>query len=769
MTKTSSLKSLSLSAFRGASDPFILNFEAGKKLTLIFGENGSGKTTICDAFEFLAREKIGSLEERGLGAGLEKYYHSSSKKAEDLVVKLDDGAATCEGVIAGKKVAVRPTGAQPDVTILRQRQISALVETKPADRYEAIKRFIDITEFELSEKALSDLFKDLKAQEKSAKSAEAQSLDSLHGFFEAAGKPAGLNPVSWAKIKLESTSANREEGIKSIGLLRAACSKLEELPQAYAVYKNALQDARNTLDAANSAFEHAAQHVGAAADAILALLEAGRKYLSVDADPVECPLCGSTEKAKELSTSIETRLEQMAALRDATAKKHTAESAFARKAAELEQLEARRVAAVSAFRDVVARFDWKEGLSAPKAPVPDDVEQLVKWLAENDELKEAWRKKESEWLDDRKFVSALRSAVEQYESNLQRTQDLKKLSPRVEKALKLCIDERQKFTDGVLKNIAEEVGKLYEVVHPGEGMDKIALPLDPSKRASLELKAQYSGKDVPPQAYFSQSHLDTLGLCVFLALALRDSPDAKILVLDDVLGSVDEPHVDRVIQLVYDTAKKFRHAVVTTHYRPWKEKYRWGALRPDQPFQFVELKNGTSSSGISTGDIMPEIAHLKAYLAASPVDHQTICAKAGVILEMILDYLVQKYECRVPRKKDNRFTLGELLPAVDKKLRGALEIVEIDASGNEMSRRPLGQIFSDIENIVQVRNATGAHFNEIAQHLPEHDVVSFARHVESLFDALVHPDHGWPNNDKTGIYWKNQGDSRRLFPLKRPS
>jgi len=48
---SAALKSLTMTAFRGSSATFKLDFEKGKKLTLIYGENGTGKTTICDAFE----------------------------------------------------------------------------------------------------------------------------------------------------------------------------------------------------------------------------------------------------------------------------------------------------------------------------------------------------------------------------------------------------------------------------------------------------------------------------------------------------------------------------------------------------------------------------------------------------------------------------------------------------------------------------------------------------------------------------------------------
>ena len=92
MTTPATLKSLTLTAFRGSAGTFKLDFEKGKKLTLIYGENGTGKTTICDAFEFLAFERIGSLEERGMGKGLEKFWPTAGKPANALAVELETSA-----------------------------------------------------------------------------------------------------------------------------------------------------------------------------------------------------------------------------------------------------------------------------------------------------------------------------------------------------------------------------------------------------------------------------------------------------------------------------------------------------------------------------------------------------------------------------------------------------------------------------------------------------------------------------------------------------
>jgi hypothetical protein len=408
----------------------------------------------------------------------------------------------------------------------------------------------------------------------------------------------------------------------------------------------------------------------------------------------------------------------------------------------------------------------------PAAPPPTDSAMLPAWLTTNEAIAAAWAGIEAGWRDESKFLAQLKAAAERYDTNAARVKELANLIPKIDDALAQCVVERQKFTDSIITDIAQEVGKLYEKVHPGEGLDKIALQLDPARRASLNLGAIFEGYDAPPQAYFSQSHLDTLGLCVFLALAARDRADETVLILDDVLGSVDEPHVERVIGMIYEVSAKFQHTIVTTHYRPWREKYRWGWLKPGQACQFVELTGWAIDDGIRIISSLPEVDRLRSLLADSPIDPQGICSKAGVILEAVLDYLTLKYECAVPRRHGAAYTLGDLLPAIKAPLRDALKIEMrdgiTDASLASTSTLPLKPILEELARIAQARNAFGAHFKAISFELLDTDAVGFAKHVLMLVDALTHPEDGWPSNDKSGSYWRNSGDTRRLHPLKRP-
>lgn len=773
MSPPAPLKSLTLTAFRGSAKTFKLPFEKSKKLTLIYGENGTGKTTICDAFEFLAFERIGSLENRGMGKGLEKYWPTAGKTAADLSVVLETTAANCTGVIADKKVSVSPSSARPRIEILRHQQILNLIQAQAAERYEAIKRFIDIEAFERSEEALRQLGKSLVADKKLAKTAEDENLAALQGFYEAAGSPAGLNPVTWAKQKLAQPTTGLDADISAIAKLRSAYEALRTYPANLTTKQDAVVSAKAKADDADQAQLAAISAAGDGAGDTLALLSAGDTYLAAHPDTGVCPLCESEENVEGLHAAIKSRLEQLEALRLATAEWRKQHSALKDAEKALQQTTDDLAKAIDTFGTAQTGHSWNTHVALLTTDPPSDAAALVAWLDTNDDAAAKWAAIEAGWRDESKFLGQLQAASDRYDANAEKVLELTALIPKIEDALSQCVDERQRFTDTIISEIAQDVGKLYELVHPGEGLDTIALELDPNRRASIKLKADFAGQDVPPQAYFSQSHLDTLGLCVFLALAARDRADETVLILDDVLGSVDEPHVERVIGMIYEVSKNFRHTIVTTHYRPWREKYRWGWLKPGQACQFVELTGWGIDDGIRLISSLPEIDRLKSLLNESPVDPQAICSKAGVILEAALDYLTQKYECRVPRRQSGAYTLGEFLLAIDGKLRDALK-VELrngltDANAAPHDTIPLKPILDELQRVAQARNAIGAHFKAISFELLDTDAIGFAKHVVQLVDALTHPEHGWPSSDKSGSYWRNSGDSRRLHPLKKPS
>ncbi len=764
------LKQLCIEHLRGSVAPFTLVFEKGKNLTVVYGENGSGKSTVCDALDLLGNGKVGSLEGRGLGQA-QKFWPSAGKALADIAVKLDiaDGSM-CRVTVSSKGAIANPKSSCPVVEVLRRAQILSLIEAQPGDRYNAIKRFIDVSGVESSEASLRTLIRDLRQSQEVAVARVRENLDAIESFWQTAGKP-GPDALTWAQAEAKRDPKTYESEVQALTQLHTAYTKLTDYPQRFEQAKQALRLAKATAAKAAEQVQTDLQAAAQDAGELISVLQSAQHYLRKHPSPAACPLCESSERVQGLQQRISERLAPFSALRTAQTQNITAAAALQRAEQSLELLgqEARQQS--QAFEGSRTSYSWSPDVKFPTSTAPDDAENLATWLAASSGLPAHWQNAITDRKDKKQFIETLQRAVKTYSDNASAQTDLDTLLPNLERTLKIVEEERRVFVDGILSSISTEVGRIYEAVHPGEGLNKISLQLDPNRRASLGMLAEFCGNTgVPPQAYFSDSHLDTLGLCIFLALAARDKAEDKILVLDDVLGSVDEPHVDRLVNVLYDEASNFRHCVITTHYRPWRQKLRWGWLKNGQ-CQFVELSKWTNATGLTLVRTIPDVEQLRTLLAANPPDPQLVCAKGGVILEAVLDFITLLYECSVPRRASGLYTLGELLPAIKPKLRDALEVeIQVkDTSGAiTYQKKGLSPIITELDRIARVRNVVGCHFNALSFDLLDSDALGFGQLVLELVEAVADPDGGWPRNDKSGKYWANAGETRRLHPLQQP-
>lgn len=762
------LKKLSIEYLRGSVQPFTLAFQSEKKLTIVYGENGTGKSTICDALDLIGNGTVGSLDKRGLGK-TNRYWHSVGKTPKDVAVTLETSSASCRATLIKSNVVVLPSDHQPRVEVWRRAQLLSLIEAKPGERYEAISRFIEVTEIESAEDSLREAIKEIKERLEIAVAIVQENRGTIEQFWQEAGKP-GTDYLKWALQESRRDVTALEAEAQALANLSRTYETLAGYPAKFTAAEQKTQESKSALQTAQASLDQSISQVTQDASSLVGILEAAQKHFAGHPTPSVCPLCESAEKVEGLAARVNTKLDALTALRTAQATKRAKEQA-------LEQAIQQSQTLLQIARDNVAEFEKSKldiklpaGTPLPTITLPTKASDWATWLKTHTPLVTQWKQAASERLGKTQYLGTLRRALETLNENTRAEQELDTLLPKLNQTLEIVQIERRKFTDSTLKDIAVKVGKLYEQVHPGEGLDKISLALDPDKRASLDLGATFdSEKDAPPQAYFSESHLDTLGLCVFLALAGMDSPDETILVLDDILASVDEPHVERLIEMLYAETTKFRHCVITTHYRPWKEKLRWGWLQNGQ-CHFVELTKWSKAEGMSLVKSIPDIDRLRQLLAETPPDLQLVCGKAGVILEAMLDFLTLHYECNVPRKAGG-YTLGELLPAIDKKLRPALrvEVLEIDSNGNPIYRSvALKPYFDELERIMQARNVFGAHFNQMSFELLDADAIGFGHQVLELASVLVDSNAGWPKNDKSGNYWATSGETRRLYPHGKP-
>ena len=769
---TPQLQSLSIESFRGCVEPFKLDFQKGKTITLVYGENGNGKSTICDAFELLASGRISSLDNRGLGR-TDKFLKTVAKKAGDPAVEMTCSGCRCK--VAVHKEATWTNQAtpacelrRPRVEILRRAQLLGLITAQASARYAAIERFISVVNIETSEAALDTLIKSLRAEQEGHEIRLGTSLELL----EKALPPEGLaekDRVAWARKEAKRDFAVEDKLVNAYESLATAFRRLETHLGVWKKVAEGSARAEEEEMQAKHVYDNATQAVSADASNVVDILQSAARFLVANPNTSQCPLCESAEKVAGLADRVTARIAPFKTLRDA---KTLLDQAISRRGganAALERTTAAYATGRQAFETTVQAVASIPNIRTP-TPCPAKQAEFDDWYTANKGLLDEWRSYSNGVVAAKAKVEEIKRHLKTYDENREIPASTEDLIPRLERALTVVREERKALTDSILSRIAQEVGRLYEIVHPGEGLDKISLQLDPKKRASLDVEANFLGKQVEPQAYFSESHLDTLGLCIFLALAKMDNAAETILVIDDVLASVDEPHVDRLIGILSEEARNFRHCIITTHYRPWKEKYQWGWLKDGQ-CQFVELGAWSKTSGLQKARSLAEVERLADLLKQTPPDPQAACGKAGVVLEAILDFLTLTYQCRVPRKPGGRLTLGELFPGISKKLRGALRVeVQVkDAQGKPTyEEHRLGEILDKVSEMAPARNVFGAHFNKTAD-WPDVDAIRFATLVHELAVILIDGDAGWPRSDKSGSYWATAGETRRLHPLKEPS
>jgi hypothetical protein len=453
-------------------------------------------------------------------------------------------------------------------------------------------------EWEASEAALRSLIRDLDREREVALARVQENHETLQQFWEEAGSPR-LDALSWSAYESEQETASSDKEIDGLSRLRSAFARLTDYPEL-------ARQVDEKLQAARAAFRDALQQVQAClatiesdAEQTVDLLAAADRFFVDHPDASNCPLCESGEQAVGLADKVRERLEHLAALQNAQAHQRARLADGQALAQERTSLQERAGQDSLSFEQCRAAVTWLPKTSLPTSPAPTNLTGLATWLASAAHLPSVWEQLESIRLGRQHQQGTLRRAVATARQNTGLFGELDALIPRLQRTLKLVEDERRHFTDVTLATIAADVGRLYEAVHPGEGLNRIQLALDPTRRASLAMGADFGRQpNAPPQAYFSDSHLDTLGLCIFLAMAELDDPAETVLVLDDVLASVDESHAERLIEMLCAEIRKFRHCVLTTHYRPWRQKLRGGWLPSDQ-CQFIELTRWTASDGLT--------------------------------------------------------------------------------------------------------------------------------------------------------------------------
>ena len=255
----------------------------------------------------------------------------------------------------------------------------------------------------------------------------------------------------------------------------------------------------------------------------------------------------------------------------------------------------------------------------------------------------------------------------------------------------------------------------------GTLVESIALVPGRLSPTSLSLDVSLvNGTRCSPQQVFSEANLDLLSFLIVLTVAEESARrgQAKFLVLDDVFQSIDAGIRLAVMDYLFTEFKDWQ-LVFTVHDHLWREQLLDLCRRHSRPTVNLDLldwspKDGPTIRGASAS-IVDRLRH-----AIQQGSSREICVLAGPILEELCDELSHRLPVSVQRRRGDRYTIGDLWPGVQKKLRRS-------------------DLADDVENVsrwLHLRNLVGAHYNAWAEGVTIDEARAFGRAVVTLYESV---------------------------------
>jgi energy-coupling factor transporter ATP-binding protein EcfA2 len=667
---TERLQRLVMHAFRGVPTEMTIDFGNGES-TVIYGENGTGKSTIADALEWYFRGEIELLS------------HEGRQHAVRHVGGDGEGATSVEVLTSGTLggTVVFPDERTPDTFealrretfLLRGRTLADFINKIKTEKWKALVEILGLDEIESLREDLQRVRNDLRKASKTAdeevrvyrralsSGADAVSdetvLSNLRQICELLGvePPQSLNQVadpSWITAAVGasasvSASSGRENLVAEIAALKP--------PD----FNKTVFDGWNKLVASDRARLLPRASL---------VREAKRLFEAQSIEAGRCPLCAQKIDQKVLARKIESALVEVSeASRDLERFRDPI----------LEQADG--LEGAHDLRDGIYQRVVGLGLEIPTVPTLADtrIHDQVSSLASVDvDAITTFLSELRRWDKTASKLAKQLSAPEPSERDnqlmmlaalcqqIRAWQQAETKNARAKRALTIAEDvfdayqQKQKDDLGELpEQISGRVAKFYSALHPGEELD--AVSIEPWTAKGIELAIDFYGsRQRPPHGVLSESHLNSLAIAVFLAMAASFNEKLGFLILDDVINSFDVEHRGRLAELLADGFSDWQ-LIVLTHDQQFFEHLS----RRAPSWRKIEFTSWSHASGPRTTKYETSGTLAAARERLQSGDVQGAATKARRALEELLQEVCEALWAPLPFRRgqaNDRREIGEL-------------------------------------------------------------------------------------------------------------
>ncbi|TQQ79162.1 hypothetical protein EGH24_12270 [Halonotius terrestris] len=191
----------------------------------------------------------------------------------------------------------------------------------------------------------------------------------------------------------------------------------------------------------------------------------------------------------------------------------------------------------------------------------EEIQQLVQIADEKPEVRSSVRN-----------IELLAKADDRYEELRKREADLeeaKAVYDALDGVKQHFMNARSRVLNEAFNEICEKFETYYQEIHRDEEAADFSAMLEPTDTGvKFELKFYDQGHH-HPGAVHSEGHRDSMGLALFLAMSDVGGDDIDILLLDDVMMSIDSGHRSNIANLLAEKVSDDYQILLTTHDKTW--------------------------------------------------------------------------------------------------------------------------------------------------------------------------------------------------------
>jgi len=741
MNKNLKPHTLTVKSFRGINDEISLQLG---NITILKGENGTGKSSFVNAIEYLFSKDLAFLKNKTINTTKSAVHKNAD--INDVKIKLKFKNKRFISFENSKRKnsplfedILKNTYVNNASFILNRKKLLQFIDGTQGDRYKAIMELCGMDKIDKIQSALSSsqstISKELDKllDEYNFKLSELSNLltNDSNSNLEECINCLNIRLKENGKDTIDSDT-NIEEFVENLDLSDFAIisNKIDSFDRVY----GEINLEKIKFDKIIEEYELIASDNLKTSQSLLKSLSTSKNYIELT-NSDKCPVCGNTINPDDILTEISNKIEDI----------NKNNSSFNNWKKDLNQLineldiQIRNCENLneimnelnSLIDNILPNFEF-DNLISLKNDLLDFLEfnkvasdfkdiNLNPLISEITSIKKLLIDYEStQDIDDLSNIYNMLFKIKELNELNSQIKILTKRKDAAIKTFNVFNESKEKFIRDMISEIQHDVKVYYEFIHGDDLISAPDIQLTGSKLIDVYLDS--FGDVVDSRSYASEGHLDTLGICIFLAFNKKFNP-LPLIVFDDVLTTVDLPHKERVGRLIVDKLVDYQF-IITTHSSLWSEQLKRLCIDFNRDHKLYELIDWSLEEGPVTSKPLEAEQKIEKYLSPNHQDFQAAGNTARRYLEYTLTQICITNKIKVPMS--DRYDVGTLFNEVKNFTERTVQGTSLEAYYKH--------VWSEINQTRYLANIL-SHHNEDSDLVPKNDVVKFCEDVINLNHA----------------------------------